>query len=68
MRLKKAGVPLDKEFRIDTVYDDDEWQRLYSSIIGVLNLTEQQATQAYAFLQDALTRFPALILATPYYN
>jgi len=57
---EKAGVPLDKEFRIDTVYDDDEWQRLYSSTLEVLNLTEQQATKAYAnaFLQDALTRFP----------
>lgn len=55
-----AGIPIDREFQMNTVYSDEEWQRLLSATLKVLNLTMEQVYDAYAdyFLKDALMRFP----------
>lgn len=55
-----ANVPLDKTFQLNNVYSDEEWQRLLASALKILNITAEQADEAYAdfFLQDALKRFP----------
>ncbi len=57
---RRAEVPQDKQFHINEVYDDAEWRRLFSATLDVLNLTQEQAEEAYAdfFLKDAQTRWP----------
>lgn len=57
---RRAGVPLDKEFHINEVYDDCEWQRLFAATIEVLDITQEQAEEAYAdhFLKDGKERWP----------
>lgn len=57
---RRAGVPEDKEFRMDEAYDDQEWQRLLAAACEVLNVTQEQAEEAYAdlFFKDALRRWP----------
>lgn len=56
-----AGVPPDRNFRIDTVYPDDEWQRLLVAACEVLQLGPEAFENAYAeqFGSDALRRWPA---------
>ncbi|MCH7839448.1 MAG: heme NO-binding domain-containing protein [Planctomycetes bacterium] len=55
-----AEVPEDKEFRMDEAYDDDEWRRLLAATCEVLNLTPEQAEEAYAdfFYKDCVKRWP----------
>ena len=57
---RRAGVPEDKEFHINEVYDDDEWRRIFAATLDVLNLTQEQAEEAYAdfFFKDSQTRWP----------
>ncbi len=55
-----ADVPLDKTFQINTVYSDEEWQRLFAATLKVLKLTPEQAEITYGeyFGKDATQRFP----------
>ena len=57
---RKAGVEEDKAFRMDEVYDDDEWQRLFSATCAVLGVTQDQAEETYAdfFCKDSMKRWP----------
>ena len=57
---RRAEVPQDKEFHINEVYDDAEWRRIFAATLDVLNLTQEQAEEAYAdfFLKDGQTRWP----------
>ena len=57
---RRAEVPQDKVFHINVVYDDAEWRRLFAATLDVLNLTQEQAEEAYAdfFLKDGQTRWP----------
>ena len=57
---RRAGVEKDKAFRMDEVYDDAEWRRIFAATLDVLNLTQEQAEEAYAdfFLKDGQTRWP----------
>lgn len=57
---RRADVPEDKEFRMDEAYDDEEWRRLLAATCDVLNVTQEQAEEAYAdiFIKDALRRWP----------
>lgn len=56
-----AGIPMDRRFRIDTVYPDDEWQRMLAAACEVLQMTPPAFEAAYAeqFGRDALQRWPA---------
>lgn len=58
---RRSGVPLDKEYNMNEVYDDGEWQRLLAATCDVLQLSREQAIEAYAdaFHKDALKRWPA---------
>lgn len=55
----ESNVPIDKDFRIDNNYPNEEWQRLLASTMKLLNLTEQEACDAYAqqFHDDSLKRW-----------
>ena len=55
-----AGVPAEKVFRMDEVYEDEEWQRLFSATCEVLGVTQEQAEEAYAefFYKDGMKRWP----------
>lgn len=55
-----AGIPEDRRFRIDTVYPDDEWQRMLAAACDVLELSPEALETAYAeqFGRDALRRWP----------
>ena len=57
---RRAGVPEDKTFRMDEAYDDDEWRRLLAATCEVLNITQEQAEEAYAdfFFEDCIKRWP----------
>jgi hypothetical protein len=57
---RRAGVPVDRVFRLDTVYSDDEWQRLFDAACEVLQVTRAQAMDVYAryFCEDAIERWP----------
>lgn len=58
---RRSDVPLDKEYNMNEVYDDGEWQRLFASTCDVLQLSREQAIEAFAdyFYEDALKRWPA---------
>ena len=57
---RRAEVPVDRVFRLDTVYPDDEWQRLLAAACEVLQVTREQAMEIYAryFCEDATQRWP----------
>lgn len=57
---RRAGVAPGTTFSLDEVYDDGQWQRLLASACACLNLTQEQAEEAYAdaFCRDALARWP----------
>ena len=57
---RSAGVPVDRVFRLDTVYPDDEWQRLLAAACEILQVTRAQAMETYAryFCEDAVKRWP----------
>jgi len=57
---QRAGIPAEKTFLMNEVYDDEEWQRLFAAACDVLNVTPQQAEEAFAdvFYKDALNRWP----------
>jgi hypothetical protein len=57
---RRAGVAEGKRFRLDTVYADDEWQRLLNAACEVLGVSREQAEEAYAefFGEDAFRRWP----------
>ncbi len=57
---RRAEVPIDKVFRMDEVYDDAEWRRLLGATCAVLDLTPEQAEEAYAdfFFKDSQKRWP----------
>ena len=59
-RQSLAGVPEERQFRINEAYDDEEWQRLLAATCEVLDITQEQAEQAYAdfFCKDAQQRWP----------
>ncbi|MCH7988964.1 MAG: heme NO-binding domain-containing protein [Planctomycetes bacterium] len=55
-----AGVPPDKKYSISETYDDDEWQRLLAATCDVLQISPEQAEEAFAefFFKDSLKRWP----------
>lgn len=55
-----AGIPDDRRFRLDTVYPDDEWQRLLAAAGTVLGKSQDELEVAYAsfFGRDSLRRWP----------
>ena len=55
-----ATIPDERHYQIDQVYDDDEWKRLFQASCETLNLSLEQACDAYAdfFLEDVKERFP----------
>ncbi|NRB41013.1 MAG: heme NO-binding domain-containing protein [Pseudomonadales bacterium] len=57
--LKKAGFDVDTEFRLDTVYSDEQWQRLFSIAVETLGVSVEAAEQGLAkkFYEDALERW-----------
>ena len=57
---RRAGVAQDKTFRMDVAYDDAEWRRLLAATCEILNITQEQAEEAYAdfFCKDAIKRWP----------
>ncbi|CUA93298.1 heme NO-binding domain-containing protein [Thiomonas bhubaneswarensis] len=59
--LRRVGLPAEMHFRIDTDYDDDQADALLAQSCAVLNLTQEQAFEAFAtaFLAATRQRFPA---------
>ena len=59
--LRRAGLPPDTHFRIDTDYDDTQVDALLQHACDVLQVTQEQAFEAFAtvFLADTRERFPA---------
>jgi hypothetical protein len=57
---RRAGVEEDRRFRLDTVYPDDEWQRLLKATGEVLGRSQEELETAYAetFGRDSLRRWP----------
>lgn len=57
---RRACVAPDRRYRLDTVYPDEEWQRLLRAACEVLNLPQDEVEIAYAdlFARDALARWP----------
>ena len=55
-----AGVSSDKKYSISETYDDDEWQRLLAATCDVLQISPEQAEEAFAefFFKDSLKRWP----------
>ncbi|WP_022698504.1 heme NO-binding domain-containing protein [Euryhalocaulis caribicus] len=64
---RRGGLPDDFEFRIDTDYPDEEARALIGHACDVLELTPQQAYDAYAvhFLKDVQSRFPVFFAMAP---
>ena len=58
--LLRAGMPEDMFFRMDTVYPDDEWQRLFNSAVVELGVSNEEAEIQVAdfFYRDAYKRWP----------
>lgn len=58
--LNHAGLDENTTFNIGTVYSDKEWRTIFQATQQVLNITEQQANEAYAiaFIKDAKKRWP----------
>lgn len=56
---RRAGVDPERRFRIDTVYPDDEWQRLLAAACEVLGVSQDDAEIAFAdhFMNDAKRRW-----------
>ncbi|WED41988.1 heme NO-binding domain-containing protein [Legionella cardiaca] len=60
-QLKKlAQVPQDKNFQINNVYTDEEWQRLLTAALDLLQLNQEEIEALYAdyFCNDVIVRFP----------
>lgn len=57
---RRAAVGDDRRFRLDTVYPDEEWQRLLAAACEVLGRSQEDVEVAYAdyFGRDALSRWP----------
>lgn len=57
---RRASVPERKRYRLDTVYPDDEWQRLFRAAGEVLSLSQDDLEAAFAefFGVDAARRWP----------
>ena len=57
---ERAGIPPDREIKMQVAYDDAEWRGLVAATCEVLQITPQQAEEAYAafFYKDALQRWP----------
>ncbi|HUP90785.1 MAG TPA: heme NO-binding domain-containing protein [Solimonas sp.] len=57
---RRAQLPEDRRFRLDTVYPDDEWQRLLRATGEVLGKSQDELEIIYAdyFGRDALRRWP----------
>jgi hypothetical protein len=57
---RRAQVSAEKRFRLDTVYADDEWQRLLRAACDVLRKSQDEVEAIYAdfFGRDALRRWP----------
>ena len=55
-----AEVPEERRFRLDTVYPDDEFQRMLQAACKVLGKTQEEVEVAYAdfFGRDSLRRWP----------
>lgn len=56
----KAGVDPDMLFRMDEAYDDTQWQSIYAATLETLELSSEEADEAFAayFVKDALERWP----------
>lgn len=57
---REARLPDDRRYRLDTVYPDDEFQRLLDACCKVLHVTQEQLEVTFAdfFGRDALRRWP----------
>jgi hypothetical protein len=57
---RRAQVPEDRRYRLDTVYPDDEWQRVLRATCEVLGKSQDEVEVIYAdfFGRDALRRWP----------
>ncbi len=57
---RRAAVPADRRFRLDTVYPDDECQRLFKAAGEVLGASQADLETVYAdyFCRDAVRRWP----------
>jgi hypothetical protein len=57
---REAGIPDDRFYRLDTVYSDEEFQRLLRAACNVLGMTQDEIEVAYAdfFGRDSLRRWP----------
>lgn len=55
-----ADVPAEKVFRMDEVYEDEEWQRLFSATCEILGVTQDQAEEVFSefFFKDSMKRWP----------
>lgn len=64
---RRAGLPPGFEFRLDTDYPDDGALALIGHACDVLEITPDQAYEAYAahFLADVLGRFPTFFQMSP---
>ena len=62
----EAALPPEYEYQINLVYSDEEWQRLFAATLKVLNITAEQAYEAYAdyFMKDVTKRFPTWVSMT----
>jgi hypothetical protein len=60
---QQAGVSLDSEFEINQVYSDEEWRRILSAVLKVLNCTEEELMVTFGdyFLNDVTKRFPTWV-------
>jgi hypothetical protein len=58
--LRRAGIPGGQVFRMDTVYDDEEFQRLLAAAIAEIGRPADEVEIAFARYsgQDLLLRFP----------
>jgi hypothetical protein len=57
---RRAGIPDGRAFRMDTVYDDEEFQRLLAAAIAQIGLPPDEVEAAFGRYagQDLLIRFP----------
>lgn len=49
---RRAGIPDKTRHRINEVYDDGEWRRLLAAACEVLGLTQEQAEEQAAMLEE----------------
>lgn len=49
---RRAGIPEKTRHRINEVYDDGEWRRLLAAACEVLGLTQEQAEEQAAMLEE----------------